>query len=88
MPKATLTKGFEHNGTNYRIGDTFEGSEAEIDALTRQGYIQKKAGTSADAEEAKAVDTGTGKGADVSASSRGDAGYHHSSGSAEPTRKK
>jgi hypothetical protein len=82
MAKAILTKGFVHNGKAYKIGDEFEGSDAEIEALTRQGYMKRKEG--AEEPVPQAVDTGTGKGADVSAGSAGDTGDSHLKTAAEP----
>jgi hypothetical protein len=39
--KVTLVKGFVHDGRTYKIGDEFDGSEQEIELLTRQGYLKK-----------------------------------------------
>jgi len=70
MPKTTITKEFTHNGKPYRIGDEFDGTEAEIESLARQGYTKQKAGD----EE---VDPGPGKGVNTSESSSGNAEVHY-----------
>jgi hypothetical protein len=36
--KVTLKKAFAHDGKAYQIGEEFEGTPGEIDALVRQGY--------------------------------------------------
>lgn len=41
MAKTTLIKGFNHNGKEYNAGDTFEGSDQDIELLVRQNYAKK-----------------------------------------------
>jgi len=37
-PSVKVTKSFTHNGTTYNVGDTFTGSQYEIDLLVQQGF--------------------------------------------------
>lgn len=36
-----LLKGFNHNNKQYKEGDEFEGTTAEIELLARQGYCKQ-----------------------------------------------
>jgi hypothetical protein len=53
MPTVTLLKRFTHNGKTYEAGDTFEGTVAEIDTLTSQGYVKAEGEPAEPKEEPK-----------------------------------
>jgi hypothetical protein len=67
MAKAKLIKSFTHQGKTYKIGDEFEGTDAEIETLTGQGYVKRKEGEKP--PESHALSAGPGSGVNVSASS-------------------
>ena len=76
MATATLIKGFTHDGKIYKEGDQFEGSDYEIELLTRQKFVAPKKDKSADS----AADQ-PGKGYNTSESSSGSAHVHYPEGS-------
>lgn len=78
MATATLIKGFTHDGKIYKEGDQFEGSDYEIELLTRQKFV-------APPKDKSAKDAGNndvpGKGVNTSESSSESAHVNYPAGS-------